>query len=307
MVGQVDLLYSVENMLLHMEVEHIEPEVIFIIGAPRTGSTFFYQLLISSFDLPYISNLINSRFAEMPIVGFVLQRELQESIVFESHFGKTKGLMQPSEGSSVMSLWFGGGHPSQTVSSTFLPGKQEHFIRTIAAIKSMFRAPLIIKNPWNCFRIKSIAKINRSAKFIWIKRDIRVAALSDLEARYKTKGNPSVWNSATPSNVEELLKLHYTEQVVENQYEFNAAISEDLNALPPSRWCEVWYEDLLSEQRDTLQRLAVFLERTPNPNIKNERDSIQRNSRFVMPGDSSAITDYVERNSPRFRQLLFEV
>src|SRR5262249_7932126 len=118
------------------------------------------------------------------------------------------------------------------------------------------RKPLVIKNAWNCFRIPALARLLPAARFLWVRRDIGTAAKSDLHARYSTKGSPVIWNSATPHNVESLRARPYWEQVVENQFEFNAAMHRDLNAHAKERFLEVWYEDLCADPSFTLDRIA---------------------------------------------------
>ncbi len=233
---------------------------IFILGAPRTGSTILYQALAAAFELPYIANLTNDGFAETPIVGLSIQAAwpAYDRLTATSAYGKTQGPLQPSEGSAVMRHWFGGGHPSETVSAAPRPGAQIHMQQTVRAAFALFGRPLLLKNAWNCFRIAALAELLPNAAFIWIRRDIAASAESDLAARYVHHGSGEGWNSATPRNVDELLKRPYWEQVVENQFEFSRAISEAFARLAPGRTAEVWYEDLCLDPSGTLARLACM-------------------------------------------------
>lgn len=272
---------------------------VFILGAPRTGSTVLYQAIIHAFGLPYISNLTNQDFPQTPIFGLAIQRWAPRDIGLESHFGKTKGIFGPSEGSAVMSRWFGGGHPSQTASSWIIPGQEEHFVATMAAVERLYGGkPLLIKNAWNCFRIACLAELLPQAKFIWIRRDMREAAESDLEARYLTKGAPDIWNSATPSNVEALRSLPPFQQVVENQYEFNKAIDAGLNSAADGRFVTVWYEDLLADASGVLARIGELLGIDAMQTI-DQADISGRASRQISASNAVAIKRYVDANMGR--------
>lgn len=241
-----------------------EGNPVFILGAPRTGSTFFYQAMIEALGLPYISNFTNAHFTHQPVLGLTVQRSVQPDMCWTSRYGKTEGVFGPSEGSAVMSYWFGGGHPSQMKSREILPDKRQHFIATMAAASQIFEGrPLLIKNAWNCFRIQSLAELLPKARFVWIRRDIRASALSDLVARYLTKGDPHIWNSATPANVEWLKKLPPWQQVVENQYEFNCAIGDALADLEDNRWRIIWYESLRKNPDACISELASWLQLIP--------------------------------------------
>jgi hypothetical protein len=253
---------SSEEVLLDVlapKVELNRATPIFILGAPRTGSTILYQAICSTFHLPFISNFTNEFFSSTPITGLAIQKGIPVEIGFESRFGKTSGQLQPSEASAVMARWFGGGHPSALVSARILDGMEPHFVATVAAAEALFGAPLVIKNAWNCFRVSYLATTLPSARFIWIRRDISAAAKSDLAARYETKGSSKEWNSATPANVERLRQLPATAQVVENQHQFNIAISEALREHAGGRSCEIWYEDLIESRDRLLKRISTFL------------------------------------------------
>ena len=233
---------------------------IFILGAPRTGSTLFYQLLVRQFGLPYLSNLVNDQFPYCPAIGLLVEgrKGWAREISVESRFGKTCGCEQPSEGSAVMARWFGGEHPSELRSAEFLPGQEPLFVDAIGAVNAAERLPLVIKNAWNCFRIKALVRALPSAGFIWIRRNICDAALSDLNSRYRDGDPAQVWNSATPANVKAIQQLPYWEQVVEQQYAYNRRIEKDLGLFAIGRWRSVCYENLLHQPESVLDGLGRF-------------------------------------------------
>jgi hypothetical protein len=280
---------------------------IFILGAPRTGSTILYQALAAAFELPYIANLTNDGFAETPIVGLSIQAAWPafDRLSARSAYGKTQGPFQPSEGSAVMRHWFGGGHPSETVSAGFLPGAPVHMQRTVRAACALFGRPLLIKNAWNCFRIAALAEHLPDAVFIWIRRDIAASAGSDLAARHVHHGSGEGWNSATPRNVDDLLKRPYWEQVVENQFEFSRAISGSFARLAPGRTAEVWYEDLCLDPAGTLERLAR-MPALSGARPKRLLEVRQQNEHAGPPAsDIAKIDSYLRTDEDRFGRLRY--
>lgn len=295
-----------EEALLGLVPEDTDPEPVFILSAPRTGSTYLYQIVASRYRLPYIGNLTNDYFAATPIIGLAIQRGIATEISDTSEFGKTKGPFQPSEGSGPMAHWFGGGNPSQDVSNSILAGREEHFRSTLAVCEYLYAgAPLLIKNPWNCFRVAYLAQALPRARFIWLKRDIRQAAASDLEARHLTKGTAEAWNSATPSNVEQLRLRPATEQVVENQYEFNKAIEDAFAAHPETSWCDLWFEDLIQEPTVELDKLSKFLGRKmlqPPPAEK----PLKGKRRKLDPAEIRLIETFVDREAERLGPFCYK-
>lgn len=278
------------------------PAPVFILGAPRTGSTLLYQALCSRFALPYIANLTNDRFAEAPIVGLAIQKAVPVRIRYDSRYGKTDGPFQPSEGSAVMTRWFGGGHPSAIVSSRIIKGEESHFVATLSAVETIYGLPLVIKNPWNCFRIPYLAQTLLSARIIWVCRNIADSARSDLAARYVTKGKADAWNSATPANVEQIRLLRPTAQVLENQYEFNLAISDSLNKHANGRWSRVWYEEFCSDPDSVLAAVGKFLDIQAVEGAKSVEIAAARRL-GLSEEDEAEIESYVHKNAARFAQF----
>jgi Sulfotransferase family len=282
---------------------------LFILGAPRTGSTFLYQAMAAAFELPYIANLTNDGFAETPIVGLSIQAAWPSfgQLSAESRYGKTLGPFQPSEGSAVMRHWFGGGHPSELVSREALPDRIEHMRATIRAATRIFGRPLLIKNAWNCFRIEALARLFPNAAFVWIRRDIGNSATSDLNARYAVHGDPLTWNSATPRNVEALRKLPYWEQVVENQVAFGRAIEEGFSELPAGRVATIWYEDLCAAPSSALGRLAGMLECLAGVDVKRTLPvrSPKEDYGALQPCDRERLTAYVTAQAQRLSSLVY--
>lgn len=283
---------------------------LFILGSPRTGSTFLYQAMAAAFELPYIANLTNDLYADTPIVGLSIQAAWprHEQLSADSHYGKTKGPFQPSEGSAVMRRWFGGGHPSELVSSEALPDQVGHMQATFAAAGRLFGRPLLIKNAWNCFRIAALARLFPTAAFVWIRRDIEASALSDLNARYAVQGDPLTWNSATPRNVEALRTRPYWEQVVENQAEFARAIEDGFAGLGPRRAATVWYEDLCAAPSVTLPRLAGELDVLAGVAIKRVLAVRRPDERYdaLQPGDRGRLGAYLMAEAARLSRHAYE-
>jgi hypothetical protein len=291
-----------QRLLSCLAPEDVRAGPIFILGAPRTGSTFLYQAITAAFELPFISNAINARDAKRPIVGLARQQDERpwSQISPQSQFGKAKGDLQPSEGSAVMMNWFGGGHPSELVSATILPGQLDHLRSTVLAAALIGNGPMVIKNAWNCFRVPAIAAALPQASFIWIRRDIVAAASSDLSARYTVQGNADSWNSATPRNIDELRKRPYWEQVVENQIAYGRALREAFATLPASHRIEVWHEDICLNPRHALERLATELPALLGRPVLRALDVLHDGGAPPLAAEDAArVMDYVKSQPDR--------
>lgn len=270
--------------------------MIFILGSPRTGSTLLYQVMINFFNLSYISNMVNDNFGENPAVGFLVHHYLfgGATVGYTSSYGKTREIYEPSEGSSVISRWFGGAHPSQIESTKVIPEKEKHIINTFLSAFRNTSRPMLIKNAWNCFRIEELARLFPNIRFIWIRRDIGHSASSDLEARV-AKGSKNIWNSATTHNFREIQKKEPFEQVVLQQYEYNRAIGKDLCSFAKDRFIEVWYEDFCSDLHSEIKRVGEFLNLESVPDINLEIIKPQKKTK------NEKILKFIDENFIKFK------
>ena len=71
---------------------------IFIISAPRTGTTLLYQVMINQFELGYLSNLHEFFYGGPSLLQAVAGRfQVKKQVGYKSHHGRSKGLQSPSE------------------------------------------------------------------------------------------------------------------------------------------------------------------------------------------------------------------
>jgi hypothetical protein len=291
------------------DAEKPQIPMLFIVASPRTGSTLLYQLMLEVFGFFYFSNFITDHFAEYPAVGVALdlQANPRKPISFNSNYGKTVGQFGPSEASWIFRNWFGGKHPSQTMSAKILPGKEKHMKLSLNAIGGMTGRPLLTKNAWNCFRIRDLCRMFQNVRFLWLRRDIIWSSISDLEARYH-RGSREVWNSATTSNYKEIQKLPYWEQVVEQQFEYNHAVRTDLIKYSQNRFIELWYEDICNDTGFLMNKLQnIFYNWGWKIGVRHSRIPKLKASAGPsgMTKDIKKIKSYVKSNTPRFGKYLY--
>ena len=283
--------------------------LIFILASPRTGSTMVYQVLINAFGLSYIPNFVNDHCRRFPILGSAAFRLFARprAVTLQSDHGKTKGWRGPSEGSALFRRWFGGEHPSQTRSCKVLPGQEPHLRMTMASLYAMSGRPIVLKNAWNCFRVEELHRMFPGSLFLWLRRDIGASATSDLRARYR-RGSPLVWNSATPANYEAIRERPYWEQVVEQQYEYNATLERDLARVCPRQFLELWYEDLCEHPAGELDRIGGFLASRGLAVRRTawEVPALGRSAAAqARPDDEARIRDYVNQHLGRLSSHVY--
>jgi len=291
-----------EHVLFARFAQIAIPEVraVFILGSPRTGSTLAYQLIAHCLRCTYFDNFLNDEYAEHPALAVEATAKTDTKIDFTSNYGKTDGRFAPSEASRVFARWFGGEHPSQTKSNRVLPGQRAHLLDSFRSMWGLTGVPIVCKNAWNCFRAEDLASLLPGASFLWVRRDLHASALSDLESRYR-QGSPTIWNSATTANYEDIMRRPYWEQVVEQQFEYTLAIRESLESIAPDRSTVVWYEDLCRDPAAVIRRLTGFAGLEPTGKTPPVLETSSGHA--ALGEDAERIQSHIDTDPARFAEL----
>ena len=158
-INRIGLLNKYEQFLVKKATAANTKEVIpcFIIGAPRTGSTLLFQLLLNYYSFSYISNL-TSFFYTCPSTITVLSRHMlskYQNRNLISKYGYIGGFAAPSEAGPLMDYWFG-----NDLTTINVPEKHIDFVRnSISAISSVMGGPGLFKNMKLSLKIEPLEKM----------------------------------------------------------------------------------------------------------------------------------------------------
>lgn len=234
--------------------------VVFIVGAPRSGSTIMYQVMTRYLDVSYIDNFVNLA-RECTITGFTLSRKLfgQPHHSLESRYGDTshQGLHAPNEG-----LFWYRWLPidKHHVSSSDLDERQTDEMRsTFRTVLNKFSRPFVVKNLTFSMRLGLIHDMFPDAKLIHVTRNPVFMAQSILLARKKL-GIPEgeIW-STKPGNEDELVQADENEMVVRQIYEIEKEIHRRKALFLPGRYLNIRYEDFLKNPWETNNVIATYI------------------------------------------------
>lgn len=255
---------------------------IFIVGAPRTGSTILYQILSSNFEILYINNLI-SKFYRNIIIGFWLNRIFFNNIKhqnYRSDFGNTDkyGFTAPSECGDYWYQWL---------------RRDQHFIdypdvtnKMIETIKSdlntvanKYKKPILIKNLAMGQRLRLIHEAFPNARIIFIRRNPVNTAKSIITARHIKNISENEWWSIKPPNYKDLIKLPEYQKVIAQIYFCEKQIKEDIMLFRNDNIVTIYYEELLKNPDNEITSIAKRFNL-----IKTDNDPIQK---LVMPSSKT--------------------
>ncbi|MBW7989681.1 MAG: sulfotransferase [Planctomycetes bacterium] len=233
---------------------------IFIIGAPRAGSTILYEYMTNYLDIMYINNFM-CRFNKILYLASVASKIIfrgGQHNCFDSEHGATNGWNSPSECGGFWYRWFP--RDKHFVDSDELDNIQISQIReVVVAIINKHNKPILFKN-MNCGqRLRIIKNIFPNALFIYCKRDPLFTAQSIIESRERIHKNRQTWWSIMPREYDKLLKLDYCEQVVKQIYYIQKQIEKDADFFEKKQFIEIWYEDFCKLPKSIIEDIRSFL------------------------------------------------
>lgn len=221
---------------------------VFIVGLPRSGSTFLYQVLTDMFDVIYIDNLMTLGreilYLSSRLSHFLYQDKPHYNYV--SSFGDTLegGLHAPSEAGSLWYRWI----PENRIyvdESSLSQDQKNRMILNIHALMNRYRKTLVIKNLFFSTRIRLIRSLFPEAKFLVIHREPVYIAQSIYLSRIRNCRNPErEWWSVRFPGYESVLGRPLEEQVARQVYELDKILRRDLAGVDPENVMEVEYGQL---------------------------------------------------------------
>ena len=220
---------------------------IFIIGAPRSGSTLLFQLLVANYRLAFISNMMALFPRLLSRLARLTRNQVQQvSEIRESDLGYVPGLHAPNEAGAIMRLWF-----EQSIT-----GSQTSQVRqTVARVSQALGGPMVFKNLNNSLRLDHILSVFPQARMIHLKRDPAFNAQSILRARRKLGIGPDEWWSVEPEGYTDQLGKEEVEQVAWQVRQINAQI-ESAKARYANNFLELHYEELTASPATALKALS---------------------------------------------------
>jgi hypothetical protein len=264
----------------------------FIIGAPRSGSTVFYQTLVNAFSFGYLTNLHCQLYGAPYLLQAAVGRWLpQAQSPYTSEHGQVDGLMSPSECGQFWYRWFR--RRPQYVPIEDIDMRQlQSLRRVLIGLTNAFGQPLLFKNLNCALRLQPLAALLPEARFIYIRRNPLWMAQSLLLGRQRVHGNKDIWWSLEPPNIDELRGLPPEEQVVRQVDSIHRLILKEMQTIGPERFLSVPFENFCSDVRGTLGAVRLFL----------LHSGVELAPRFKVP-DTLPVADVIRLPQEEFGRL----
>ncbi len=206
---------------------------IFIVGAPRSGTSVFYRKFAEHPDLAWISNITKKFPDSLPITRLLM-------LFRKDH--------RPTEAGNVWKR-FGRRDDDALGREDAMPRAANYMRKVISNNLRIFGKPRFLsKCPRNSMRVDFFDAIFPDAYFIHIIRDGRAVAQSLLRSREKHSG--AYW-AARPPGWKDLLDLPMIEACGLQWKRTVECARKSGKALPPERYKEIHYEDFTAEPEKT--------------------------------------------------------
>jgi hypothetical protein len=243
----------------NMPLKH---QPVFIIGAPRTGSTILYQTITNQLDVLYVDNLI-CRFDKSLFFGFWLSNKLFKQMAhdcFKSNHGDTSicGLHAPSECGSFWYRWL----PTNRhfIDYDDINGKMIKEIKQeITTVINYFDKPLVFKNLNAGQRLRLLQKCFPDAKFVFIKREPIFTVQSILKAKRRLNMQDNEFWSVMPQNINDLQQLNGFEQIVKQIFYIQKQIIEDSKLYNKDNFLTLDYQELGENFDKVIKKTKEFI------------------------------------------------
>ena len=272
-----------------------EPQVsaaytpVFILGAPRCGSTLLSQLVTQCLEVGYFSNF-HAQFYGSPALAERLRPNSMRSYQsdFSSKHGVTQGWDAPSENAAFWYRFFRRS-PAYMQLNEMPEAKGRAFRRSITRFIKTCQSPIVLKNLYASLRLDIIRHYLPEAKFIVLHRNIVDNATSILNGRQKIYGDYMHWWSVEPPNIEDIKLLGPVQQVLAQIDSIYNLIkeSQESTVRPTECFLHLQYDQLCAEPEATLARIADFI-----PNCKPRANSIRN-----LPGHFDVIKRQINDHS----------
>jgi len=273
---------------------------IFLIGAPRSGSTLAYQVVTDRFDVGYLANG-HARWPGGPSIverrRHLISQRTGALGDFRSAFGATEGDLGPSECGPFWYRFFPR-TPHHVPAAEFPDAARAEFRAAVGAFIEACARPVVFKNLYCTTRIDAIAAALPEALFIVIDRDLVDNARSLLNGRLRNVGSYDQWWSVEPPGIEQLRTLPPHEQVIGQVRAIDALITAEQQTIGSTRVLHVAYEDLCADTHAQLERIALFVAAAGEPlRVRGEvPESFPRTDSSHLPAAlDAALRDFAQQ------------
>ncbi|TDR16322.1 sulfotransferase family protein [Marinicella litoralis] len=256
MQNLLSLAHQATQHLTDKALSQLFQQPIFILSAPRSGSTLLFEQLIQQDHMWSIGNESHVVFSQFPHLRFANGEQDSSSLNATHADARTNRLIKAC--------------------FLFMLQNKQNQRYIDPKLTGLPKAPIFIeKTPRNALNIPFILKIFPDARFIYLQRDPRQTIASLIEAwhlgiktgRFATYPNLPGWHLPAwcfllPAGWRQMIGKSIAEIACFQWQQSNQTIEYELAKLDPNRTHRLDYYDLINNSHTTLCKVIKFI----NPN-----------------------------------------
>lgn len=230
----------------------------FILGPPRSGTTYCYQLLSENFLFEYIDNLSHLFYKNL-VLGNKISHTFFDARPHGNFFSRTGNTLEggwhaPSE---CPAFWYQVIPKEQVrVRSDDLGAEAKRTLSSpIHTIMGKRDKPFLIKNLFAAERLDLIKDLFPNARFLIMKRDRLKTALSIVRERKRLGIPDEAWWSVRSIDHRALADRPLEEKVAGQIHSIEEGTEKELADLPEEQKFHLKYEKLIEAPKDILGQL----------------------------------------------------
>jgi hypothetical protein len=282
----LDLVLALFEKRLYKRAGKPKLPLIFVCGAPRTGTTLVAQVIIKHLPVAYISNL-SALFPRSPILVTRLFQKLtgKQNITYESFYGKTARFSGPNDAFYIWNEWMTAGPGG--VRCLLVDSKKTNMVRFFGAYEQFSHRPLVNKNNSLNMCANSIAAVLENSHFICVTRDPVYLAQSLLRARIDLQGDANIGLWADNPGKAKTAKTDYIEDICRQVVFHEEKAKEQQNIIGSARFWIVSYEEFCKAPHELLKQISEKILHQPfdTQAITNDLKAFNHSNKIRLQAD----------------------
>jgi hypothetical protein len=270
--------------------------VVFVTGAPRSGTTLVSQVLLQNLPVTFFNNL-TMVFPRSPLTAnLVLGRWLRPRPSYRSFYGRTAGFAGPNDGLHLWDRWMGEDRYAVPAS---LPAATRRAVgEFFGAWERAFDRPVLNKNNALATCISLVAQTLETAHFVYVRREPAFNVQSIIGARERIQGSRALPYGVGDPRRAAGPRGDYVEEVCAQVLHHERRLREQLDEVGPRRIWVVDYEEFCGAPHRLVERVADEVLRVPldRERVRRALPRFHDTNRIVLP---RAEFDAIERTLAR--------
>lgn len=241
----------------------LEHPFFFVIGLPRSGTTFTTQFLARAFGLSYVNNLA-ARFFQAPLQGLRLSEallgdELRPS--FQSNYAATSHLGDIHEFGYFWRHWLRKGKldAMERIQEDEKQIDWSGLRRCLSSLQHHWGNASVFKNIFGSYHLPRLMEaLDQQVMVVYIERDELDTAVSIYKAREKYYGRENIrkWWSYSPPEVGKLLDKNVYEQIAGQITYLKRFYQQELAQLPEQQVVYLDHAQLMNFPQEQVERIT---------------------------------------------------